>query len=342
MTDPLLALISAIGLVALACLIFWPSYGLIWQLRKLKRTNEKVLIEDALKHLYHQEYKSLIATLESLSGALSITNDHAAKLLTKLEVLGLITSQQNGFALTADGRSYALRIIRVHRLWERYFADETGLAATEWHAEAERREHNTTLEEAEALAVQMGNPLLDPHGDPIPTPGGELPQQQDMPLTDLPAGELGRIVHIEDEPAIIYAQLAAQGLHPGMIIRVQDKSAERIQFIANGEEVRLAPVAAANVSVVTLSNGHEMIGPHESLSSLAMGESGVVLGISKNCRGLQRRRLMDLGIVPGTTISAELSSASGNPKAYNIRGALIALRQDQANLVYIHRQEKAS
>jgi DtxR family Mn-dependent transcriptional regulator len=342
MIDPFLALVSAIGLVALACTLFWPSYGFIWQLRKLNRTNHKVLIEDALKHLYHQEYKNRIATLESLSGALGINRDHTAKLLTKLEVLGLITSRQNGFALTADGRSYALRIIRVHRLWERYFADETGLAATEWHAEAERREHITTPEEAEALAVQMGNPLLDPHGDPIPTLNGELPQQQDMPLTDLPTGELGRIVHIEDEPAIIFAQLAAQGLYPGMVIRVQDKSAERIQFIANGEEVRLAPVAAANVSVTALSNGDEMVGPHESLSDLALGESGVVVGISKNCRGLQRRRLMDLGIVPGTAVSAELSSASGNPKAYNIRGALIALRRDQANLVYIHRKENAA
>lgn len=51
---------------------------------------------------------------------------------------------------------------------------------------------------------------------------------------------------------------------------------------------------------------------------------------------------MDLGIVPGTTISTELSSASGNPKAYNIRGALIALRREQANMVYIQRKETVS
>jgi DtxR family Mn-dependent transcriptional regulator len=342
MINPLIALISAVGLLTLLCLIFWPGYGLIGQLRKLKRTNHKVLIEDALKHLYHQEYKSRSATLESLSGALGISRERAVKLLTKLEAFGMITSQQNGFKLTEEGRSYALRIIRVHRLWERYFADETGLAAVEWHAEAEKREHITTQEQAEAMATQMSNPLLDPHGDPIPTLAGELPPQQGRPLTDIPAGELARIVHIEDEPAIIFSQLAAQGLYPGMIIRVQDKSSERIQFIADGEEVRLAPVAAANVSAVALSNGLEMEGPHESLSLLKTGESGVVTGLSKNCRGLQRRRLMDLGIVPGTSISAELSSASGNPMAYKIRGALIALRRDQANLVYIRRKEAAA
>ncbi|MDZ7267295.1 MAG: DtxR family transcriptional regulator [candidate division KSB1 bacterium] len=335
-----MALLTAFGLLALAAIVLWPNYGLLVQWQKLNRTTQKVLIEDALKHLYHQEEKGQRATLESLSGALSISRDQAARLLTKLESLGLIISQQNGFGLTAEGRSDALRIIRVHRLWERYFADETGLAATEWHNEAERREHITTAEEAEKLARQMSNPLHDPHGDPIPTSGGELPAQEDQPLTDLPVGELARIVHIEDEPAVIYAQLSAEGLHPGMIIRVLDKSPERIQFIANGEEFKLAPVAAANVSVVPLTNGQEMEGPFESLSALKTGETGVVLGISRNCRGLQRRRLMDLGIVPGTTVTAELSSPSGNPMAYNIRGALIALRREQASHIYIQRKEK--
>jgi Fe2+ transport system protein FeoA len=51
---------------------------------------------------------------------------------------------------------------------------------------------------------------------------------------------------------------------------------------------------------------------------------------------------MDLGVIPGTTISAEFRSASGNPTAYNIRGALIALRKDQASMIHIKRQEVAS
>lgn len=337
MLDPIIAFLAAAALLAL----FWPRAGLLAQLRKSKRITERVLIEDALKHFYHQEDKGMLGTIESLSGALGVARDHVTSLLTKLEALKMIQTQQHGFSLTAEGRAYALRVIRVHRLWERYFAEETGLKATEWHAVAEEREHYTSLEEAEALAKQMGNPLHDPHGDPIPTPSGELPPPSGLPLTDLPVGELARVTHIEDEPELLYAQLVAQGLHPGMQIRVVDKSPGRIQFIAEGEEIKLAPVVAANITTVPLPKGYEIIGPYETLTALKVGESGVVLGISKNCRGMQRRRLMDLGIVPGTEITAELRSASGNPTAYDIRGAMIALRKEHAHLVHITRKAAA-
>jgi len=337
MLDPAKALLGASLFIAVIALFFWPNTGLIWQWQKSQRNSQKVLIEDALKHLYHQIYKGRLGTLESLSGALEISRDQAAGLLVRLEARGLLKSQQNGFELTEEGRMSALRIIRVHRLWERYFADETGLAETQWHVEAEKREHVTSPEEAEALAIQMGNPFHDPHGDPIPTSTGELPPPKGKPLTDLPAGETARITHLEDEPEALYAELVAQGLYPGMQIRVMQKSSERIHFIAEGEEIKLAPVVAANVTVVALPKEQKMAGPFESLASLKTGESGLVLGLSGACRGVQRRRLMDLGIIPGTVIKAELKSASGNPTAYNIRGAMIALRKDQANLVHIRK-----
>jgi DtxR family Mn-dependent transcriptional regulator len=124
-----------------------------------------------------------------------------------------------------------------------------------------------------------------------------------------------------------------------MYIRVVSKSSDRIQCLADGEEIKLAPVVAANVTVQPMPMAREGEGPHETLASLRVGEAAVVMGISRACRALQRRRLMDLGLVPGTLIAAELTSMSGNPTAYNIRGATIALRKDQANLVHIRRQE---
>jgi DtxR family Mn-dependent transcriptional regulator len=340
MFNPIIALLGAVLLLTIFLLLLWPKVGLIWQIRHSQSSPQRVLIEDALKHLFHQEYKDQASTVESVAGALQIDRERAAALLAELESLELIKSLENGFLLTANGRGEALRIVRAHRLWERYFADETGLTETEWHQRAERREHETTPEQAEALASQMGNPLVDPHGDPIPTSRGTLPPQKGKPLTDLPIGEPGRIIHLEDEPEVIYAQLVASKLYPGMIVRVIDKSPERIHFAANGDEIKLAPIAAANVTVLPLPKEQSIEAPHETLTSLNEGEAGVVVGISKNCRGIQRRRLMDLGIVPGTVISAELKSASGNPTAYNIRGAMIALRKDQASLVHIRRLDK--
>jgi DtxR family Mn-dependent transcriptional regulator len=73
------------------------------------------------------------------------------------------------------------------------------------------------------------------------------------------------------------------------------------------------------------------------LSTLKLGEQATVTGISPACRGLERRRFMDLGILPGTQIEVDLSSPSGDPMAYRIRGALVALRYEQANMINISR-----
>lgn len=53
--------------------------------------------------------------------------------------------------------------------------------------------------------------------------------------------------------------------------------------------------------------------------------------------GDQRRRLLDLGLIPGTVIRAEFISPLGDPTSYRIRGALIALRNDQAQQILVRR-----
>lgn len=341
MTTPLEALAIAIAAIALGFVLFWPQRGLFWQLRRGNRSTQRVLIEDALKHFYDREAKNSAGTLESLSGSLSIGQDKAAWLVESLQKMNLLKPYQHGFRLKPEGRSYALRVIRVHRLWEKFLADETGLPETEWHHEAEIREHVTSDDQAERMAAQMGNPQYDPHGDPIPSATGELPPSKGMPLTELPEEELALIVHIEDEPDILYKQLVAQGLYPGKKVQITQKSVDRIIFIADGEEIVLAPVVATNVTVEPLPKDDEMEGPYDTLDTLAVGKQATVIGISKACRGMQRRRLMDLGIVPGTHISAEMKSGSGDPTAYSIRGATIALRRQQANLIYISQKEAA-
>jgi DtxR family Mn-dependent transcriptional regulator len=71
------------------------------------------------------------------------------------------------------------------------------------------------------------------------------------------------------------------------------------------------------------------------LSQLPLGETAEVIRISSNCRGAERRRFMDLGILPGTAVTAEMCSPSGEPTAYRIRDAIIALRSNQANHIYV-------
>ncbi|MCP5055070.1 MAG: hypothetical protein GY940_48340 [bacterium] len=335
MPDPATALIVAAVLSALCALLFWPDRGIYHRLRKAQKMTDRVLTEDALKHIHKYQMEGYQATMISITGALDTSDNRVAAILQKMEAHGLLERRGGAICLTPNGRDYALRIIRAHRMWERYLADETGYHELEWHDQAERYEHTLTHDEVESLAFQLGNPTHDPHGDPIPTSTGEMVPHGGKPLTAIPLDQEARIVHIEDEPEAVYAQLVAEGLYPGMYVRVTEITPQWIRFWAQGNEHVLAPILADNISVVEQpesAKAHEPIGT--DLSTLEPGQSGRVVGLSAGLRGLERRRMMDLGIIPGTVIDVEMKSPGGDPTAYRIRGAVIALRKEQTRLIY--------
>jgi DtxR family Mn-dependent transcriptional regulator len=211
------------------------------------------------------------------------------------------------------------------------------MAAEAWHREADRLEHRTSPEAAEAMAARLGHPRYDPHGDPIPTPSGELRAPAGRPLSDLGVGDVGQVSHIEDEPDAVYRELLAADLHVGTQIRVIVNEPDGIRFEADGVEHVLSPVSANNLSIGPLPAGHDEPQAFDTLASLRPGESGTVVGIAAACRGVERRRMMDLGIVPGTAVRAELVGPGGDPIGYRIRGAIIALRRQQADRIRIDR-----
>lgn len=338
MPDPIIALLAGIFSLGIIFILFRPKRGLVSRWQRLRQLSVRVLSEDALKHIHNMELKHQPPTLESVAGALQIGVDQAADLLADMERRELVAWQSGRTHLTSDGRAYALQIIRSHRLWERYLAEETGYHEADWHNLAERYEHTLSPETVNELAARLGHPRFDPHGDPIPTSEGQLVMQGDQPLTALELNRPARILHMEDEPDTVYAQLIAEGLYPGMLVQVTEKSHQRIRFWANGDEHLLAPIVAANISVQPLPE--EELGPeniYEPLSGLKPGEQAQVKALSPRIRGAERRRMMDLGILPDTRVEAVMVSPSGDPTAYRVRGALIALRKEQADLIDITR-----
>ena len=340
--DPLRALLIFAATVALGCILLWPTRGLLWHWLWMRKARQRILIEDALKHLFDCQYHARAASLQSLSGALGISGNRASELLNALEARRLMRSTREGPELTADGCRYALQVIRTHRLWEQYLAEQTGVAATAWHAEAERREHLLSPDEVEALATKLGHPRYDPHGDAIPSATGEIAPAIGQPLTSLKQGDRATIVHVEDEPEAVYAQLAAKALVPGIRVQLIETSPEQVRFSVDGEVHSLAPFVAANLTVVPLAKDQEAEEPSERLSALQPGQTGTVLRVSPACRGVQLRRLLDLGFVPGTIVEAELPSPSGDPIAYRVRGSLIALRKEQTDLICISRNQNGA
>jgi len=326
-----------IAVLAMGVWIIWPGKGLLALISGIRQNTQRVMLEDALKYLFDCEYKSLDCDLNSVAGNLGISADRAGKLLERLLSMGLIEMSDQRISLSDTGRSYSLRVVRVHRIWERYLADETGVDQTDWHVEADRMEHYVTLEDTENIAARMGNPVYDPHGDPIPTLEGELPDNRGVLLSHLKKGGIGKIIHIEDEPRNIYEQLTVLGLYPGMEVYVTDVNGGKISFVGDGDECVLTPLFASQITVESVTGKKPEARKHQVLSSLALGESAEIAGISPSCRGQQRRRLMDMGIVPGGSISAELRSPSGDPVGYRVLGTTIGIRKKQAELIYINK-----
>ena len=170
------SLINLLVFVAVIILV-WIGYKLISskKLLQTKLKREKTLTEDILKQLFHVEDSKTNATLDNLAGALQLKKVKILPVIEGMAVSGLVSLNDNKIALTESGRQYALRIVRVHRLWEKYLAERTGHHPREWHNLAEKMEHQLNVDQALKLESSLGNPMFDPHGDPIPNQMGPTP-----------------------------------------------------------------------------------------------------------------------------------------------------------------------
>jgi DtxR family Mn-dependent transcriptional regulator len=333
-------LITFIALLLIAIFFWWPVNGIYARFVRYKKDRQRILIEDSLKLIFNLGYDNLEVNDDSVRNGLKLTFKTNRRLLDKLLSLRLIEKDEERIVLSSEGRAYALRVIRIHRLLEKYFADATSYPESQWHRHAENREHHLTETETEQLSITLGNPGFDPHGDPIPDQYGDMPELQGMPFLHLSSGDYARILHIEDEPANTYSQIIALGLHPGTQVLMIDLTPDRLRFEANGEDCVLSPLIAGSITVKKIDETETIPKNHKILTDLKPGEEGEIVSLSSACHGMQRRRLMDLGIVPGSSIMPELVSFSGDPTAYRVRGALIALRKEQSRQILVKPIEK--
>lgn len=323
-------------LALLAVAVLWPRHGFWARWRSARQLAARVLREDAIKFILKCEVNNTAPTIENLAGNLHLSTGRTANLLEELEHRALLSLDGGILHLKPAGRELALHIIRAHRLWESYLSEQTGVGEVEWHQRAEHKEHHLSPTEADALAARLGNPVIDPHGDVIPAPGQTIPAESGVSLNAAEVYQPLCITHVEDEPPSIYAQLTAQGIRPGMRGLIMEKLPNRIRLWTDGEEHVLAPIMANNIFVEPLQDcAADDLLEEEYLSGLKLGERGRVINLSSACRGPERRRLLDLGFVPGTEVLAELRSPGGDPTAYRVRGTSIALRKGQAGLIRI-------
>ena len=315
--------------------IFIPRFGLLAFYRDWKAAHQRVQVEDALKHLLNREQGGRHASPESLAGSLDLPRVKTTSLIASMESQKLVESRGSELHLTAEGERWAMHVVRSHRLWERYLADEARMPLEKVHNEANRREHGLTAEQLDEMEAALGHPSHDPHGDPIPTREGKMLSDETTPLTAWQADRPARIVHLEDEPAIAYQQILATGLRLGQTIRILESTPQRYLLSDGENEYRLAPAVAANVHVAPLPYGAVMPAGTISLNELKHDQHAEIITLDEAVQGFTRRRFLDLGLTPGTQIYPELQNFFGDPRAYRVRGTLIALRKDQAAQIWV-------
>ncbi len=315
--------------------VFLPKYGGLVCFTNWQEIHQRELVEDALKHLIDREQQGRHASPESLAGTLELSPQKTMKLIAQMETQKLVEHAGMQIHLTAEGERWALHVVRAHRLWERYLADEARMPLVKIHGEAHRREHTMTETQLDAMDAAMGHPVTDPHGDPIPSREGQLRSLEATPLTAWLAEGAVRISHLEDEPAIAYEQILAAGLRLGLVIRIIEKTPERYVLSDGENEYRLAPSVAANVHVSALPESETALQGAVPLWQLAHEQKAEILALDEGVQGFTRRRFLDLGLTPGTLIFPELQNFFGDPRAYRVRGTLIALRKDQAAQIWV-------
>ena len=118
----------------------------------------------------------------------------------------------------------ALEVLRHHRLLELYLAEALGYTWDQVHDEACRLEHVISEAFDDKIFEALGRPTRDPHGEPIPTKDGKMPNTDHEPLSDLQPGAAGTISQVRKSSPEMLRYLGARGLIPEATIEVVEKA----------------------------------------------------------------------------------------------------------------------
>jgi DtxR family Mn-dependent transcriptional regulator len=195
--------------------------------------------------LAEEEGRSGPCPVAGLAERLGVSVASANEMIRKLERRGLLSYEPyRGTSLTPDGRSVALRVLRVRRLWSHFLAGPLGLAPRDADSVACRLEHVTPGPVADRLAEFLGDPATGSLGHPIPPAAGTSPPRPVVPLPDLGAGSRAEVVAVGDGEAAAF--LARHGIRPGEVVAIEAAGPQGV-LVSATETVDLGPAVAAVV-----------------------------------------------------------------------------------------------
>ncbi len=172
-------------------------------------------VDRYLKLFYELQEHGQPVTTTAVAAHLGLRASTVTEMFQRLEQRGLVRySPYRGVVLTAEGWRRALEVVRHHRLLEAYLYHCLGYPLEGVHAEAERLQSAISEEFEDRIAQRLGEPLYDPHGDPIPSRSGYVPPLRAIPLLSLALGQRAVVRRVCDRDSAVVRQLVACGLLP--------------------------------------------------------------------------------------------------------------------------------
>jgi len=182
-------------------------------------------VEDYLKVIYVLESEGSGATTNNIAEMMEVSSASVTNMLKRLAGLNLIEHKSyKGAKLTDAGRKIALEILRHHRLLELYLKEIMGYGWDEVHEEAEKLEHHISEQFEDKIAELLNHPTHDPHGDPIPTKDGVVPEMASLPLAEAELERPYIIGRVKDQDPELLRYLEKIGVIPGVKIKILEKA----------------------------------------------------------------------------------------------------------------------
>lgn len=214
-------------------------------------------VEDYLKAIYEIGRGSVAVATNDIAQKLELTAASVSGMVRRLAEQGLLSYERyRGVTLTETGRRAALRTIRRHRVIEAYLSQALEYPWDRVHDEAERLEHAASDELVNRMADAIGEPVVDPHGAPIPSRDGSMDETIYLSLADLGTGYGAKVVQVSDDDPEMLRYLGELAIVPGAEVVVLAKAPYEgpITLRIAGTKLSIGPALAAQVMVAPLAD----------------------------------------------------------------------------------------
>lgn len=209
--------------------------------------------ENYLKAIYKFSEDGNTVSTNTISRFLQTTPASVTDMVKRLSEKKLVDYQPyKGVLLTAEGQTIALKTIRKHRLWEVFLVKTLNFSWDAVHETAEQLEHINSPELIDKLDEFLGFPKFDPHGDPIPSPSGEIVYREATILGEVSAGSLVEVVSVSEDSGDFLRYLDRIGVNLGTRLSILERIAfdQTLLLDIDGREIMLSGEFTKRISVI--------------------------------------------------------------------------------------------